>query len=273
MSVIPAPAGYMRGQAPAGIQGLMASPLGLAGPPFARFEHRPTTPPLRGSRGSRAARRRLMRWGGNVPLHRIGHSPAARCRPPKRKGGEHGPGESLAPVSREATACPDKRGGTSTACHPCNLQACPRMLKSGAGIHYMNRPRPPNPGFLPEARRNDGRVSPLTTTPPLRGSRGSRAARRRLMRWGVFIGGFSRPPTTRCNAHARVLHRRFRNLFSPGGQGLGASAAHLRPCIPPPARRSSADLRLSFTRNSSPSAQVGERESSHGLLFFQPLPP
>ena len=50
MSVISAPAEYMRAQAPARIQGLMGSPFGVAGLNFAQFEYRPITPPLRGSR-------------------------------------------------------------------------------------------------------------------------------------------------------------------------------------------------------------------------------
>ena len=50
-------------------------------------------------------------------------------------------------ASREATTCPDKRDGCTG-----------------------NTVRVPNP-----------------TTPPLRGSRGSRAVRRRLRRWGVLV--------------------------------------------------------------------------------------
>ena len=97
------------------------------------------TPPLRGSRRSRANRRRPMRWGGNVPLHRIGHSPAARCRPPKRKGGEHGPGESLAPASHDPTACPDKRGPVQLLVTPSKLQA---------GVHCVHR-TPPSESWIP----------------------------------------------------------------------------------------------------------------------------
>ena len=71
-SVIPAPAGYMRGQAPAGIQcGGTEQVTSLS----SLRSRRPITPPLRGSRRSRAAKRRLMRWGvfgiGTPPAHGV----------------------------------------------------------------------------------------------------------------------------------------------------------------------------------------------------------
>ena len=44
--------------------------------------------------------------------------------------------------------------GTASACHPCKLQARPRMLKSGAGVHFPDS-RFPVEGF--EGKRQGGR--------------------------------------------------------------------------------------------------------------------
>ena len=110
-----------------------------------------TTPPLRGSRGpawladrSRAERRRLMRWGGNVPLHRIGHSPAARCRPTANQRPAQASG---AAVHMPVTPASLKQG--STACSPtCNAhtRTLQRRFRSGASASDFPLPCLPPTG-------------------------------------------------------------------------------------------------------------------------------
>ena len=108
-------------------------------------------------------------------------------------------------------------------------------------------------------------VRPLHITPPLRGSRRSRAARRRLMRWGVSSCTPDVFPACDCPScvprnlslfittpplrGSRQIEGAARG-FSGGGTGLFA-----------------------FTRQREGLIAGQGRESSHGLQLHQPLPP
>ena len=61
------------------------------------------------------------------------HSPLeGESQKPSRQAKAEAVGGSAVqrPVSREATVCPDKRGGSPHACHPCKLSQNPRPRTS-----------------------------------------------------------------------------------------------------------------------------------------------
>ena len=128
----------------------------------------PITPPSRGSRRSRAGGRRLMRWGGQ---------PIPATLPPV---------VPLIVTHRAAKA--DAVGGPTNSRHLAAGSASDRHSQGAAST--AGPPSRRLPLQLEACIRRSSRI-----TPPLRGSRRSRAGRRRLMRWGVSGGRLLSKPT------------------------------------------------------------------------------
>ena len=163
----------------------------------------PITPPSRGSRRSRAGRRRLMRWGGQpIPATLPTSTSTQALRLPPSRGSRR---------SRAGRRRLMQWGGqpipatlpTSTSTQALRLPPSRGSRRSRAGWRRLMRwGGQPIPATLPTSTSTQA-----LRLPPSRGSRRSR--RRRLMRWGVSGGRLLSKPT--CTPWKRVYVMIFRS--------------------------------------------------------------